>query len=370
MKKVNALLLLLFLVNILHAQEVKIDFSDKYSFDSARQFIEMAKRAKKGELPTEENWNQLYQTEGYRLFLTNSLADFFRKEIKNAFYLNFDENRKSELQDSLSVSLEADDYMSTYHLLFIHNYDKLNSNLDKAALFLDTLDIENLLSRSLKETKKFIPESDRIINQDQLNNCYFICREPEASVRNNAVFIDLTYCIDLKYEELLKLFAHEYHHNFRDVRRKTSYNDPLLYVLEKMNTEGVADLIDKEIPDRSTLAHSGLSATDSFKKEFAKEFYNTPNRLKEIDDIVTKKYIQDKDTVAYKKLFRLVSMGGHPNGFYMANLIKKELGLESVVNVYADPVGFFRLYNTAATKAGKDEYVLSNDFILYINKFD
>jgi hypothetical protein len=78
------------------------------------------------------------------------------------------------------------------------------------------------------------------------------------------------------------------------------------------------------------------------------------------------RYIQNNDTTAYKNLPALISMGGHPNGFYMANLIRKELSLEEVINTYANPIEFIKTYNKAAQKA-KNEYVFSRQFMEYLD---
>ena len=73
------------------------------------------------------------------------------------------------------------------------------------------------------------------------------------------------------------------------------------------------------------------------------------------------------DADVYGQVAKLPVNGGHPNGFYMATLIKHQLGLQAIVDNSVEPVMFVETYNKAARKAG-DEYVFTDEFVAYVKQ--
>lgn len=73
------------------------------------------------------------------------------------------------------------------------------------------------------------------------------------------------------------------------------------------------------------------------------------------------------DADVYGQVAKLPVNGGHPNGFYMATLIKHQLGLQAIADNSVEPVMFVETYNKAARKAG-DEYVFTDEFVAYVKQ--
>ena len=71
---------------------------------SAAKYVEMAKNRQTGVIPTSEDWDSLFSTKAYKVFLENTFWDKaeFRKNIMDAFEIAFDPNRSQEC-DSLII---------------------------------------------------------------------------------------------------------------------------------------------------------------------------------------------------------------------------------------------------------------------------
>ena len=67
------------------------------------------------------------------------------------------------------------------------------------------------------------------------------------------------------------------------------------------------------------------------------------------------------DADVYGQVAKLPVNGGHPNGFYMATLIKHQLGCRRLSTIHVEPVMFVEPIQ-GCTEAG-DEYVFTDEFV-------
>lgn len=132
-----------------------------------------------------------------------------------------------------------------------------------------------------------------------------------------------------------------------------------------MQSEGCADILNK-FEGPYTLKDVGLFGEDVLK-QMNENYYDTPNLLRKIDSLTVGYSKGTVDADAYGQVAKLPINGGHPNGFYMTTLIKRQLGLQAVVDNSVEPVMFVEIYNKAARKAG-NEYVFTNEFVAYVKQ--
>ncbi len=356
MKVFIAFLFYLFTLQI-NAQESI--FKYKYSIESGKELIKVAKRIRQGEKMSNEDWSRFFQTDGYRRYLATKDSLQKKQWIKEAMFIAFDKNRKQEA-DSIAacgINLNSPNLMQT---LIIQNFYLFSNKLNEASVFLDTINLPQILDTANQITKKYLPF--RAYNDNpELNNTYILGREAEASVRGSSVFLDLNLAMSLTKEQLIELFAHEFHHNYRDMKIPGKLEDPLLNTINSFQAEGIADLINKK----------KFTTIDTYGPEMAKmysfNFYNTPRILMEVDSI-TQAYLNKKiDYERYAKIENMIKFGGHTNGFYMALVIENNGGLRKLIDTYDNPVDFVKLYNKSAFRS-KNEYVFSSEFISYLEK--
>jgi hypothetical protein len=78
------------------------------------------------------------------------------------------------------------------------------------------------------------------------------------------------------------VLAHEFHHNYRDMKIPGTLKNPLLNVINSIHAESIADLIDKNgIP----FTHLGAYGSEMLEL-YTQDFLNTAKTLKQIDSIV------------------------------------------------------------------------------------
>ena len=132
--------------------------------------------------------------------------------------------------------------------------------------------------------------------------------------------------------------------------------------MEDLHKEGLADLVDKPLAPFSTIT----GYPQEFVNFYNQEYINTPQKLKQLDSLVNTS-LEEKwsDDDLAKSLEGYFAFGGHPNGYYMAHLIREEKGVDAAINTFSDIVKFFEEYNSIAA-ADPQEYELSNIFMEFI----
>ena len=96
----------------------------KCTTETAEHLIYMMKAASDGIMPTEQDWENLFALDGYKTaFSKRKDAQEWHNNIKNAFLIQFDANRKTELDSIVGVGVNF-------------NSQKTNLILVKSILFI------------------------------------------------------------------------------------------------------------------------------------------------------------------------------------------------------------------------------------------
>ena len=221
--------------------------------------------------------------------------------------------------------------------------------------------------RGNKQALKYLPDSFAMRHPDH-SKFYILLFTPEAWSLSGNVFMDLNCVYSQDEESLVNLIGHELHHSYRWGYLREKYKDsgsPVAVALSMMQSEGCADILNK-FEGPYSMKDAGLFGEDVLK-QMNENYYNTPKLLQKIDSLTVGYSKGTVDADVYGQVAKLPVNGGHPNGFYMATLIKHQLGLQAIADNSVEPVMFVETYNKAARKAG-DEYVFTDEFVAYVKQ--
>ena len=341
-----------------HKEEVTRYTEYRFSTESAVKGIEIAKLLQAGNTVSEDHWENLFASEGYKNYLIYSNAEAQKELIKDAIETVFDPNRIGELDSLLSLPVTMG--KNFYKLILIRNFARLKKNLVEAEEFIYE-DFNPLIASGDSLARLFLPESIQD-SLPRLYDCHLILSDPDAKVMDNAIVLDLNMALEKGKDELLKIIAHEFHHNYRKLAIP-SFTDPLMIEINKVHQEGVADLIDKKKPP----IHESLYP-EVFIEMYNLEYASTAETLGVLDSLTHDFLTQKIDTTAYHdQLKSFFPIGGHPNGFYMALEIAEHRGKEVLIETYNDPFEFIRIYNEVA-KDSQGNHVFSSAFMNYLEE--
>ena len=354
-------LLIFFSVLILSCGENP--FKDKYSAGSAQAVLEIGEAIQKGETVNQEVWDQLFNTSGYHKYLSTKRGDALSAMIKEAILLAYSPDRSAEADSLMQIKPDATDYQT----LMARNIRTLASRQEEAERFMEETDFPNLLAKANRLVKKYLPK--RAVKTDvDLNELYLICTIPDASVRDHSVLLDLNLAMDMSEEEIVRMLAHEFFHNYREATQTDRPGDSFWRIFDCFENEGIADLIDKGEHPEEMYARFG-EATEAL---YLDKYRNAPASLRALDSLLVI-YQADPVDGEYAPAADLLVFNGHPTGYYMTGMIR-EKGLEKeLVQVFDSPAAFVALYNEAArqkNEKGEDEYILSQNLLDYLKTIE
>ena len=329
------------------------------NIDGALMAIELAETIRKGQPIDSAQWKTLFDTEGYKSYLCSGNEAFRKSMIIDAFHSAFDPANQAQLDSILAVPVEFN--KNAQRNLLIQNFAKWNGNFEEVNEFVRSTNFEQALVKANELTKTFLPKDAEAL-QIELFPVQLIAMDPDAYVNGCGLVMDLHIAANMGEEEFIKTIAHEYHHNYRQ-RTAVSYLEPAMLELDRLHREGIADLIDKEEPPLKEMMGS-----QALVKYYNEAYSNTPDLLKEFDSL-TVAYLENKlDPISYSdKISGFFSFGGHPNGYYMAILVKEIHGLQPLIDSYSDPAAFLLLYNETASQID-GEYKFSKEFIEFVTE--
>ena len=345
-----------------HELGKQTDSEYEFGTESAEKAIRIAELLQSDSVITELSWKNLFNTKGYKNYLIYSDSTEKKRLIRYALETVFDSANKHRYDSLMNVPLiMGQDY---FKLSLIRNFHNLKNNFDKARTFLESTDFNNLIVQGDSLARTFLPK--RV--QDSLPKLYdihLILSDPDAKVMENAIVFDLNMAFDRGTDDLIKIIAHEFHHNYRALTAPR-FKHPLMIQLNKIHQEGVADLIDKDKPPIQELSLYPKTIIDIYNFDYE----NTPQKLKNLDSLTKVFLNQEIDSLTYYgRLENYFGFGGHTNGFYMSLIIWENKGIQVLIDGYDDPVEFIKIYNGVARESS-NEYIFSYEFIDFIEQIE
>lgn len=329
---------------------------------SAAKYVEMAKNRQTGVIPTSEDWDSLFSTKAYKVFLENTFWDKseFKKNVKDAFEIAFDPNRTQEC-DSLIKILEVSDNELPF---YVSTAKSIRDNLTSYYSFLNNIDLDSVITAADDRARDLLPKRGKGIDPE-ISPIYFIVWDLECRSLDSGIYLDLNSFLQGGRQAAIEVLAHEMHHFYMNPlmgsRYKSDIKDAAARTLLYNMMEGTADIINKKNMPLESLAPYG----DNMLKIYNDDYFSTPSVLAGLDSI-TVAYLDKKIS---EKKYRSSAMscahfGGHTTGDFMVFLIRDRLGLDAVIDSFCDLEKFVKNYNKAARLA--DTYQFSDRFINHI----
>ncbi len=306
---------------------IRLDFS---SYNELRKIIELLQNKKEIK---EKQWETLFATKGYETLTKSEFPkDFFR----NAFSIAFSNNEDKIVE------------VKPNHKRFIDYYKTILNKIDLIDQQIQRMEekfphIENTI---LEKTFEFLPDTT-------------FSHHPEVSILlfdkdargYETIIVDVHFLGSL--DALTLLLAHEFHHFYRnqllvfDQTKIASDDEKLVWALNQIHLEGIADQIDKEF----FIYSSESSFPTNFKEAFKLAVEQAPETLKEINKLFLK---ESNNCVLGVKILEMATMAGHPLGYYCVKKILEKGGKKELLENIGNPFLLFKSYNNYVERVFND----------------
>ena len=323
---------------------------------SFEEFLKTVEILKKGKNPEKEQWKVLFSTPGYEALVKEEYRkDFFIK----SFNLVFKPSLQEKLKELLGSNIGR----------LLRHYLRVRDNLDEIVT-----SVKNIKEKWLDISEQAILKAKTILPERLTNH----------SIDVSIAIFDLdargyeTIVIDpifaLREEDFIRLLAHElfhvHHNNVLAYQRKTvdeNYKS-LMWLLHQIQSEGIADLIDKDyfiFSNEETL----------FPKQYVERFKvgvnNASTTIKNINRILENKL---EDKINFKllgeKLKAEVPLSGHPLGYFMAKTIIEAGAKDRMIEELSTPFQFFTQFNEIVKQKKLETTIYSDQFISMLNELN
>lgn len=309
-----------------------------FDFSGVEQFMNISSILEDDREPSPEEWNKLFNTPGYQV-LTE--GEFKKEFFVEYFKLVFMPSKSDELEKAL-----RQEEGQAFHTKFLQHYvqaKEMRKEIQQQTNKLKT-QAPTIIENASNEASKYLPPMEK---EDFIPISFVIFANDARGY--TPVVIDVLFSIELD-DMLHILLAHELHHYYRnqilaiDRQEVSKEHMDIIWVLDQIHCEGVADQIDKR-----KLVSSEEGPLHFFSDQWEEMVENAPEYINTMDELFNDlaNLQKDKNEVGQQMREKL-PMSGHPIGFYMTNIIIEQLGKDILIEVTANPFAFFRLYNNAA----------------------
>ncbi len=364
--KLVILLSILFGINLFVQAKAPTNFS--VDVTSAKLYLDMANKANKGEMPSEEEWNTLFSSPAYIELFNNVKWNKreFKNNVREAFNITYDP-LKDNVRDSIVSTLndiELTD-LDTELPLFVSTAISIKDNLNAYTEIIDNLNIDNVIEEADSLAMSLLPNQGNGITPEPCP-IYFIVWDLECRALGDALFLDVNTFFHDGLQAATEALAHEMHHFYLMPVFNTVYKDDVMdgavLALVHNMREGVADILNKKEMPLKSLAPYG----DKMLMMYNDDYAATPQTLEKLDTVTCEFLDGNLNMEQYfQKAFECVHFEGHTTGDYMVFLIRDQLGLDSVIDCVGNIETFVENYNKAAERAGT--YKFSDRFTQHIH---
>ncbi len=329
-----------------------------YRFESPVAIFQIAEKLVSNTTVIDSEWSAAFNTKGYRAYLSfsdsTSKRELLRSTIEEVFLSENEEILEADIKKDIEMDFEG------LRLMFVKNIHALSQNLDEAKNFMAETNLSEVIADADSVARLYLP-AGQSFNTGERKRVYFIVSDPDGIVTASAIVIDLNAAVEMSREELVNFVAHEFHHDYRNQITELP-KTPVRIEINKLHQEGLADLIDKEVPPVKKM---GLMPKELVSRYNA-IYRGTPETLAKLDNTVLKFNTAAISEAEFRaEVENYFQFGGHPNGLYMTLLMKKVVGMEALVDSCNDIVSFLELYNQCALIT-PGEYVFSEQFIDFV----
>lgn len=327
-------------------ESIHVDFS------GVEKFLELTALLENDQEPTEDQWDAMFATPGYKILI---LREFNKNFLIERIKLAFMPSKKEALEAKL---MEEKGFWAQFLPHFVRA-KKQRKLIEEQIAKLKSLDY---IMAAVAEAREFLPD----VSFEENLPLSFVIFGPDAR-GYMPVVVDVLYAYDQR-EFFVSFIAHEFHHYYRNQYFSFTQNQSFIWVIDQVQGEGIADQINKG----KWFHDKNLYPKYAEKNRVYLEWYaKSPDIIHEMDHLFAAAYDHpEKKMDLGQQLQAIVPLSGHPTGFYMANLIIEQLGRETLVKDIGNPFAFFRLYKQAADKKGGGTPSFSDKAIRFIQSLE
>ncbi|MHC5066246.1 MAG: DUF5700 domain-containing putative Zn-dependent protease [Planctomycetota bacterium] len=302
---------------------------------------------------SEEAWDAMFATPGYQWQAPDTAT---RQRIRDRMEIAFDPDR-SRIETAIAES-EGFATIRWQHFARIRD--------ERAALgrYYGMLREMELMADALALAQEHLPPGI-VFEEPWKTPVHLLFFGPDAFAGDGAVYLDLLQAMD-REEQLVLLLAHEFHHEFyaalSPLPQVEKDSDPywIVHALRQLHQEGIADLIDK-----GPFPLTGLKGLPpEYMANFNRHYREAPQTLERFDELLRDYARAEVDRAELAgEAWGLMHYGAHPEGYYMANTIRKAQGSAALIEDVGDPFAFFRRFQTV-------EPLFSEETMVYLTELE
>ena len=333
-------------------------YTQQFSTESFDVFWKSMDKIETQRVTSIEDLNRLWITPGYSSWMGS-------KRGQSIFYNYYTLVNNPSLQDSLNSELEkAKGFRVT---LFQHMIEAKHKKED-LRVFAKNLVDSDIIEQAKKYAFKYLPDTLSVENDSTVITLMIFQPDAFAVPEDNVVLLDVLYAYNYG-EGFEKFLGHELFHiyaaKYLSKLKPIEYNeDALVWSIDKIRNEGIADLIDKE----NIIEKTGKSEYDM---KYIEHYQHSKQHLQAIDSLI-QKIAEDNSRLKElgEKVRKEIPFSGHPLGLYIAKIIKNQMGSQALFHCLESPFSFIYLYNEIASESNGKYYVLANKSIQYFKKIE
>jgi len=344
---------------------ISLSIAQTVDLTSVDEFFKVTSALKEGKEISKTQWGNFDSSACYKNYATRQ-NQFVINTIKSSIRIVF--GRDSLFKKDSILNITKTDMKKSPKMMFrknlLINYLSVNNNYESIKSFRENYDFNKLLDKSKQRLSSFLGQS--LDSTIEFKPIYFLFITADGKNNDDALYVDLNLIYKKTESQRINFLAHELFHNYREYfeNHNFNYKTDLNYILDMIQNEGIADLIDKNNGYKSYFTEQGKLSEQG--EIFINLYHDAPNDLERLQDLVIKYSNKEiSETKMIDKLMNIVKYNGHPIGFYMANQIVKAGYQNQMLKTFYNPYKFYDLYNKAAKKNNISQ--LSNEFMEYLN---
>ena len=332
--------------------------SKKVNTESAENYFKIATLLKNDQQVVESQWQSLFQTPIYQMMIAGKAIDtIYLKEAMHSIFGSKNMAVKKPLPSK-----------EIYHQFYKDNQTKLE-------VYIKLLHTANTVDSVKALVYPFLPK--RLQKESLFPKLYYLnYGKPEATGYGGIVINDLLHSYQIDSYKFGLLAAHEAFHAIvsvafhQSLKPSIDYNDPsfnLLYFLQNVSEEGIADLIDKSLlMKRSSPVYLEVSQLIENDESLSIKYISS------LDSLLKHAFVSENVLQSYNSFPLFANAfgknGGHIPGRFMGMTIMQSGLLQNHIMSIEDPIAFVLTYNESVEKSKSKYPLFSKESIQYLQK--
>lgn len=305
-----------------------------------------------------EALNRLWSSPGYNSWMSS-------KKSQSIFHNYYTLINKPNLQDSLKSELEK---AKGYRVVLFQHMIEAKQKKKDLQVFLKNIVDTDIIEQAKNNAFKYLPDTLSVKDDSTIIALMIFQPDAFAIPEDNVILMDVLFAYNYG-KGFEKFLGHELFHIYtgKYISRLKPFDyedDALIWGIDKLRNEGIADLIDKEnIFDKDYKSEYDL--------KYIEHYQNSKQHLQAIDSLlqeIARDHFKLKEVG--KEVRREMPFGAHPLGLYIAKIIKSEMGKKSLLQCLESPFPFLYLYNEIAKKSDGKYYTFTDESIQYLKTLE